>query len=106
MTKDFYEYKTGKIKWTQNKAQNHLQMKFYAMLIFLAYGVRLSKASLIWIETFKDTDGKIKPTGHVEKFDITITLKDIMETMALTSKVAKEIEIAWASHVPAPVIPF
>lgn len=101
VTKAFREYKTGRHPWTQKKAQEHLQMRFYAMIIYLKYGVVLKEAWLDWIETFDDLDSrKISPTGHVESFKVTFTLKDILETMALTSKVAKEIAIAYAAHVP------
>lgn len=111
VTKNFREYKTGKGKWTLSKAQKHPQMKFYAMLVYLAYGVALKEAYLDWIETedytLTDKDGNvtergIRPTGHVESFRVTFTLTDILEEMADTSKVAKEIEIAYASHVRPP----
>ncbi len=101
----FREYKTGKIKWTQSKAQNHFQLKFYAMLIYLKYGTVLHETHLDWIQTEKTSDG-IKPTGHVETFKVVFTLNDILETMALTSKVAKEIELAWLSHEKKEEIPF
>lgn len=95
----FREYKTGKSPWTQKKAQNHLQMKFYAMLIYLKYKKPLREAHLDWIETVFE-DGQTKPTGRVESFRVVFSLQDILNTMALTSRVAKEIEIAYASHVP------
>jgi len=110
-TKEFYETKTGKGKWTQTKAQKHPQMIFYAMLIYLAYGVVLNDAYLNWIETedvlepYKESDWLlkdrkvIKPTGNVQTFKVTFTLTDILKTLAETVKVAKEIEIAWSMHV-------
>ena len=101
VTKDFREFKTGKVPWTQKRAEQHLQLKFYAMVIYLAYGVIVKNTFLDWIETEETSEG-LKPTGHIETFEVSITFKDIMETMALTAKVAKEIEIAWASHIPDP----
>jgi hypothetical protein len=110
-TKAFYEFKTGKGKWTQNKAQKHPQMIFYAMLIYLAYGVVLNEAQLIWMETedvlepYKEGDWlpedrkSIKPTGLVQTFKVTFTLTDILKTLAETVKIAREIEIAWSMHV-------
>lgn len=100
-TKEFFEFKTGKGAWTQNKAQKHPQMVFYAMLIYLKYKVILDHASLIWIETDDTPDG-VKPTGRVERFDVTFRLQDILECIADTIKIAKEIEIAFSSHVPPP----
>lgn len=102
----FREYKTGKVKWTQKKADNWFQLKFYAMLIYLKYGVIPPEVHLDWIETFKDTDGQIKPTGRVETFKVNIKMSDIINTMALTSKVAKEIEAEWVVHVPPVEEPF
>ena len=97
-TKDFVEFKTGKVKWTQTKAEKHLQLRFYAMLIYLEYGVVPGNVALIWMETHKNTDGETEPTGRIEKFPVKIELKDILETMAITSKVAKEIEAAWVIY--------
>ena len=102
-TKEFLEYKTGKHPWTQHKAQNHLQLKFYALGIYNEYGILPPSIELIWIETEQyEVDGKkaIKPTGRIETFPVTYTIKDILETSALISRVAKEIEVAYAMHVP------
>lgn len=101
VTKSFYEYKTGKTVWTQKKAQDHLQMHFYATAIYLAYKVIPKGAKLIWIQTEQVGDA-IQPTGHVKEFPVVFTLNDILKTMALISKVAKEIEIAFMSHVRNP----
>lgn len=100
-SKSFYEIKTGKVAWTQNKANKHPQLSFYAMLIYLAYKVIPPRISLVWIET-QDTEEGIKPTGRVQEYIVNINLHDILQTMALTSKVAKEIEAAWAIHEPDP----
>lgn len=100
-TFDFREYKTGKTSWSQKKAQNHLQMRFYAMLIYLKHKKILKEAYLDWIETEQGPEG-IRPTGRVESFRVEFQLQDILATMALTSKIAKEIEIEFASHIPDP----
>ena len=106
-TKAFREYKTGKGAWTQHKAQNHPQMLFYAMLIYLKHKVALTEAYLDWIETEDYTyhiDGYefkgIRPTGLIKSFKIEFKLQDILSCMAETIKIAKEIELAWAAHVP------
>lgn len=105
VTKAFREYKTGKGRWTQNKAQKHPQMRFYAMLIYLKYKTLTKEAWLDWIETEKTPEG-IKPTGRVESFHINLTMTDILETMKETVEVAKEIEIAFASHETVPEITY
>jgi len=103
-TKNFIEFKTGKGKWTLAKAQKHPQLLFYALLIYLTYGIVLNETKLIWIQT-EDTDDLIsypegiKPTGHVETFKVTFTLADILVCMADTIRVAKEIELCWVAHV-------
>lgn len=101
VTNEFYEFKTGKGAWTANKAQKHPQMVFYAMLIYLKYKVVLDHAHLVWIET-EDKDGVVTPTGKIEKFEVTFTLLDILNCIAETTKVAKEIELDFASYVPPP----
>jgi hypothetical protein len=98
---DFREYKTGKQPWTQSKAEKHPQMRFYAMLVYLASQKQLKEAYLDWIET-ESVDGVTKPTGRIQSFRVPFTLTDILKEMAETSRVAKEIEIAWASHVRDP----
>lgn len=105
VTKAFREYKTGKGKWTLKKAQKHPQMIFYAMLIYLKHGVALEEAYLDWIQTEDVMEGEnmvVKPTGHVESFRVFFTLSDILTCMAETTRYAKEIELAWLSHVPPP----
>lgn len=103
ITKEFREYKTGKLPWTQKKAQQHPQMRFYAMLIYLAFGKALREAHLDWIETEQTPTG-IAPTGRVQSFKVTFTLSDILKEMALTTKVAKEIEVMYACHVQDPAM--
>ena len=100
-TKDFFEFKTGKVKWTQQKADRHLQLKFYAVLIYLNHMVVPKNIELIWMETHKD-DGVVTPTGKIERFKVDIKLVDIVETMALISRVAKEIEAEWVIYEPLP----
>jgi len=100
-TKALREIKTGKVKWTQKKADNWFQVKFYAMLIYIIHGVVPPTAHLDWIETFVDPeDGETKPTGHVETFKIEMNMKIILETMAITIKAAKEIELEWLTYTP------
>jgi hypothetical protein len=109
-TKEFYETKTGKGRWIQAKAQKHPQMIFYAMLIYLTYGVVLKDAYLNWIETedviepygpedwLQEDKKVIKPTGHIETFKIMFTLCDILKCLADTIRIAKEIELAFIAH--------
>ncbi len=98
-TKSFYEYKTGKTPWTQDKAQRHLQMWFYATAIFCKYGCVPKDCKLIWIETAVD-GGSVTPTGLVREFPVVFTIKEILSFMVFVARIAREIEVAWAAHVP------
>ena len=49
--KSFYEYKTGKEKWDQLRAEKHSQLVVYALLTKLKYGTFDPWAKLVWIET-------------------------------------------------------
>jgi hypothetical protein len=70
------------------------------MGIYVKYGVVTRETFLDWIETEKAEDGTIRPTGRVESFRVQFILNDILQMMATTQRVAKEIETAWACHVP------
>lgn len=96
----FRETKTGKSRnpWTQTKAQEHPQMIFYAVAIWLKYGTMNTSAHLDWIET-EDTSEGIKPTGRVETFWVTFRPEDYYSFQAKMLKVAHEIEEAWAAHI-------
>lgn len=105
VTKSLREIKTGKVKWTQKKADNWFQLKFYAMLIYLIYKKIPPEVHLDYIETH-DTPEGIKPTGRVETFKVQMGLKDVLQTMATTARVAKEIELAWAMYEKPAEIPW
>lgn len=106
-TKDFLEYKTGTHPWTQKKAQTHPQMIFYAVVIWQKYGIKLPGSKLAWIETERialsdSFQIEIRPTGRVEVFEVTFDPLQYLEALASMVKVAKEIEISWASHITNP----
>lgn len=106
MTHEFKEYKTGLggiARWTARRAQNHLQMWFYAVVIWHKFGTILSDAQLVWIETER-VDGETRPTGHVETFDVRFSKAELMSAFTRIVKAAHEIEVAWASHVTRPWI--
>jgi len=102
-TKEFLEFKTGKVPWTQSKAQNHPQMIFYATAIKLAYGVENKDANLVWMETeqVEDVSGLLvtRPTGHIVAFPVTFTPEQYKEFQEELISIALDIELAWASHV-------
>lgn len=100
-TKDFIEVKTGVQPWTQSKANNHFQMIFYAVCIWQKYGVQLPDAILAWIAT-EYLEGMPTPTGLVKQFTVPFRPAQYLDTLMKMVRVAKEIEIAFASHVTKP----
>jgi len=86
----FREYKTGRTKWTETKAVNHKQLHHYQTLCYLKYR-SLAEIHLDWAET-EEVDGEVRFTGHIQSFEVEITLQDVLEYMALVSRVAKEID--------------
>ena len=76
-THDFNEYKTGKGKWTNGKANGHGQMKFYQLMLWLKYGVTANKKNLIWVET-EDENGDVRPTGKIQTYPVEIKVEDLL----------------------------
>lgn len=104
-TGEFREYKTGRSKWTQGKAEKHLQLHFYAVIIYLLHGKVVKDCYLDWVETHETQDG-IQPTGRIETFKVKLGLPVILKTMSEIKKIAEEIELAWAMHKVKPIQPF
>ena len=72
------EYKTGTKNWTQRKVDKHEQLTFYAIMISALYKIPIEKIRirLWWLETFIDTDGELKLSGHVEHKETKRTKED------------------------------
>ena len=100
-TLNFREIKSGKGAWTQNKANKHPQLPFYAMLIYLKHKIVPKEIHLDWIET-QDSPTGILPTGRVETFKIELSLSDVLNCLADTIRIAKEIELFWSAHIKPP----
>ncbi len=106
VTHEFIEFKTGKggtNRWTAKKAQDHLQMWFYAVTIWQKFGTILPDAKLAWVET-EDTPEGIKPTGHVEVFPVHFSQAGLLDALSRIVKAAHEIEVSWAGHITKPWI--
>jgi hypothetical protein len=73
----FFEIKTGKLPWTKAKVMKDEQMLFYALMIFLEFGV-IPSAKLIWIETEDTDDNSVKFTGKIEEFTREFTLEELV----------------------------
>lgn len=90
----FLEYKTGRVPWTQRRAEGHKQLDHYAAMIWLQKK-RIPEISLIWAQTDFKESGELDLTGKIKTFKVKKTLGDILEYLALVSRVAHEIEEAY-----------
>lgn len=82
------EYKTGK-KWTQAMANQHGQLTFYALLVWLKYKRLPNKILLHWAQTAEDLEGNLKLTGEIKTFEVKRSLADLIVF-------SKRIKTAWA----------
>jgi hypothetical protein len=87
---EFYEYKSGKVPWTQERVDKHDQLVFYALSIFRLTG-EVPTCKLFWIET-EETEQGLKYTGLVESFDRGFTIKEILEFEKKVIKTIEDIE--------------
>ena len=97
-THNFYEYKTGKMDWTQNKVDKADQITFYAMLIYLKYKVIPENIGLIWAET-EIEDNMVRFTGNVKRFETNRALVDVLKMMAEIKKIAKKISVEYKEYL-------
>jgi hypothetical protein len=87
------EYKTGRIKWTQKRANEHRQLKHYASLVWLKYKKLPEEIWLDWIPTEREGDGEVRFTGEpIKSFQVKIGLSDVLGYLAEATKVAVQID--------------
>ena len=80
----FYEYKTGKDVWTQEKVDEHEQLDFYALAYWIRNGKKdIPKCKLIWVETYEheldDGSTVLRYTGNIEEFERGFIVSDLVE---------------------------
>lgn len=76
---EFYEYKTGKIPWTQELVEEHDQLLFYALSLYIASGRNtIPTCKLVWIETEQTETEGLKYTGVVEEFPRLFEEEDLL----------------------------
>lgn len=94
----FREYKTGRVPWTQARAEKHKQLLHYAALIWLFHGKLPTEVWLDWAETeWRGTE--LCFTGKIVSFKVRIGTKEVLEYLALVSRVAREIDQAYRAHL-------
>lgn len=108
-TNAFYEQKTGKTRWSENKVMKHLQLPLYSLGLQIADGFVQDECSLIWVEAQapvvkrglgmkpKVTADTYTLTGRFEKTPRVITQTERDETRQLIYRVAREIEEDFAA---------
>lgn len=88
----FLEYKTGKWKWTQEKANKHGQLLFYKVMLWINLG-KIADSKLVWIPTEESDIGELCLSGEEPKvFDVTHTQADILSMMGKIIRTAERIE--------------
>lgn len=97
----FREYKTGRVPWTQARAEKHRQLHHYAALIWLFHGKLPSEVWLDWAETERDEEGFLRFTGNLKSFHVELGLQDVLEYLSLVSRVAREIDAAYRKQIAA-----
>lgn len=85
------EYKTGLSPWTQERANNHGQLHFYALLCYLQYRKLPEKINLIWIETVRE-NGEISITGYIRNLSVKPDMKKVLDMMKTIDKVSRQID--------------
>lgn len=103
VTWDFLEYKTGKTKWTQEKAQKHGQLIFYKTIIYILRG-KIVSSKLIWIPTgdiYDEEDVRhIAFTGQIPLcFTVEHTMTDILKMMNRIVKGAERMEFLYQQEI-------
>ena len=86
------EVKTGVTKWTQRRAEGHRQLDHYTTLIWLKHHKLPADVHLDWAPTECLEDGSIVLVGGVHSFKVEKTLRDVLEYLALATRVAIEID--------------
>lgn len=94
----FREYKSGRVPWTQARANRHRQLLHYASLIYLKHGQIPTEAWLDWVET-EEVDGEVRFTGTIKSFKVEIGMRDVLEYLADVSRVAREIDEAYRREI-------
>ena len=107
-TKELFEYKTGRIPWTQDRVNNHIQLEFYCAAIRADSGTYNPDVTLAWLQTelcptttvfpdgltyqtINEKQHAIALTGELEVFHRTISAQEIEAIERDILAVAQEI---------------
>lgn len=85
--KTFYEYKTGKVPWTQARVDKFDQITFYAMVCWSLTGAIPEDMRLIWVQTAGEGE-EVTCTGVIKEFKTARTMMDVL-------RMIRRVQIAW-----------
>lgn len=88
---EFREFKTWKKPWDQERADNHWQLYFYALMIEEQSWNLPKTAYLDWIETAEDENGNIIPTWEIKTFKVDIDPKEVKKMRRKIPKIFKQM---------------
>lgn len=98
VTLAFRDTKTGRVAWTQKRAESSRQIQHYSALIYLKHGKLPPEAFIDWAETDWE-DGVLTLTGKIETFRVKPTLSGVLAHLATAARVAKEIDAAYRKEM-------
>ena len=109
-TNSFYEFKTGRVAWTQRRVDKHLQLDIYSLCIENIFGSVNDECELIWLETEKkeekttglithEESHRIALTGVVKEFKRTITDEDRLACRDMIVRIAGEISDDYTKYL-------
>jgi hypothetical protein len=117
-TNSIFEYKTGRIPWTQERVNEHEQLPFYAACVKAKYGAYDPHILLTWLETSLEgrtelidgimfhtddnRDKKIELTGRIAVFTRVITDKEIARIEESIRATAEEISKDYEEYLNTP----
>ncbi len=98
----FREFKTGKAAWTQKRANEHGQLKMYALMLYLLYKAKPGSYTihLDWIPTEEGWDVPIQFISpiKIESFEVKITMADITKFASYIKRTAREMKAYVEAH--------
>lgn len=98
----FREYKTAKTLWTQQKAQDHGQLKMYALMLYITHKVKLEDLTihLDCIQTKENGNFEISfADGKIHSFEVKLSMKDILLFGSYIMKTVDEMNKYVEEHV-------
>lgn len=100
----FIELKTGK-SWTVKKANEHGQLAYYAMLLYLTRGIKPEALDikLVWLETVELQDFSMSFINGEQTqpviFQVKLTMLDVLNMMSRIKTARKEMAEYIKNHV-------